>query len=216
MPTTESTVAQKKGATTVSGSDTTPPRSTTPSVPSRPPDKKPFNWPLFWVRVKYWTWNVTTKVLITFIYVQLVAQGASYVMPDLGVRLYRTPFFAFLKDYTATYHLTRAHVMVVPLIVIVWLAWHFVLELGLRADAFTRGRWNRDFWKRAICTLSVIIIAGEACLFASAFTMSSWGSARFTTSAILVTAVYVSILAFCTLVSLYLGESIYELKKKEE
>lgn len=181
-------------------------------------EKAPFNWPLFRACVWYWGWNVVTKGLVTVVYLPLLSQGAQYVFPDIGLRLYKLPGFAFLQDYTATYRLTLAHVFVAVPLVSAWILWHLNLELYLRPDVFAYRfrRWNQDRMKRVIVTMGVIVITSDACLFCCAFMLASWGAAKFSASAILATLFYCTVIGFVTFISLVLADSINGLKKKED
>lgn len=172
---------------------------------------------LIWAYFLFWFWNVVTKLLVTIVYLPLISQGLRYVFPDIGLRLYKLPGLAFLRDYTATYRIDLASVFVIVPLISAWILWHLNLELYLRPNAFAHRfqRWNLDRMRRMILTMGVIIIAGDACLFAAAFTLASWGAAKFSASAVLATLVYVTVLGFTTFVSLYLSESIDTLKKEE-
>jgi len=180
------------------------------------PVKKPFNWPLFWAYIKFWVWNVTTKSLLTIVYLALISQGLRYILPDIGLRLYKLPGLAFLEGFRATYPLDLAHIFSAAPLVSAWILWHLLLEMYLRPDTFASrfSRWNVDRLKRLIITMGAIIIVGDACLFCAAFTLSGWGPAQFSASAVLATAVYVTILGFSTLISILLSDSIDTLKKK--
>lgn len=191
--------------------------TTVASASSGFPAKKPFNWPLVWAYFIYYFWNVTTKSLLTIVYLALISQGLRYVLPDIGLRLYKLPGLSFLQDYTATYGLDLAHIFSAIPLVAAWILWHLNLELYLRPAAFASrfSRWQLDRMKRLIITMGAIIILGDACLFCAAFTLSRWGSAKFSAAAVLATTVYVTVLGFVTFISLYLSESIDTLKKKD-
>jgi len=182
------------------------------------PAKKPFNWPLFWAKVRYWGWNIITKLLLTIVYLALISQGLRYVLPDIGLRLYKLPGLSFLQDYTATYRLDLAHLFSAAPLVSAWILWHLNLELYLRPEAFASrfSRWHLDRMKRLIITMGAVIIVGDAFLFCAAFTLSGWGTAKFSAAAVLATAVYVTVLGFVTFISIYLSESIDTLKKQDE
>ena len=182
------------------------------------PATKPFNWPLFWAKVRYWGWNATTKSLLTIVYLALISQGLRYVLPDIGMRLYKLPGLSFLQNYPATYRLDLAHIFSVVPLVSAWILWHMNLEMYLRPEAFASrfSLWQLDRMKRIIITMGAIIIVGDACLFCAAFTLSGWGSAKFSAAAVLATAVYVTVLGFVTFISLYLSELIDTLKKKDD
>jgi len=187
-------------------------------APSAVRARAPFDWPLFWAKFWYWLWNIVTKGLITVVYLQLITQGAQYVFPDIGLRLYKIPGLAFLQDYTATYRLTLAHVFVTVPLVAAWILWHLNLELYLRPEAFAHRfrRWDLDRMKRVIVTMGVIVITSDACLFAAAFMLAGWGAAKFSASAVLATLFYCTVLGFVTFISLVLADSISRLKRKED
>lgn len=191
--------------------------ATDQSLPVEGVPKKQFSFRLFRARLKHCTWNVVTKSLITIVYLALISQGLRYVLPDLGMKLSRLPGLAFLDNYQATYRLDLAHVFSVVPLISAWILWHFNLELYLWPDAFARRfpRWDLDRMKRVVMTMGAIIITGDAMLFMAAFTLSSWGQARFSPAALLATIVYVTVLGFVTFVSVYLAESIENIKTEE-
>lgn len=182
---------------------------------------KPFNWRRFWrlffAVAKKVIWDATMLSIIVFVYLAVISQGFRYVLPDLGMRLYKMPGLAFLQDYTATYRLDLAHLFAAVPLISSCVLWHLLLEIYLWPTAFAERfqRWDLDRLKRAIVTMGVIVITGDACLFAAAFTLSGWGGSKFSAVAVLATLVYVTLLAFVTFISLYLAESIDNLKKKE-
>ncbi len=197
-----------------------PPPFKKPPARTKPPEttKKKFNWRLLWGRVKYWGWNVATKSLVTVVYLALISQGLRYVLPDLGMKLSRLPGLAFLDGYEATYRIDLAHVFTAVPLFSAWILWHLNLELFLRPEALVRRfpRMNLDRTKRVIVTMGAIIITGDALLFMAAFTLSGWGEARFSATALLATAVYVTVLGFVTFVAICLAESIHHIKLEEE
>lgn len=181
-------------------------------------EKEPFNWGLLWARVKFWSWNVATKSVVTIVYLALISQGLRYVIPDIGMRLYKLPGLSFLEGYTATYRLDLAHVFAVVPLLSAWILWHLNLEMYLRpyqfADRFRR--WDVDRIKRVVVTMGAVIITGDAALFCAAVTLVSWGQAKLSAAAVLATAVYVTVLGFVTFFSLLLKDSVEIHKKKEE
>ncbi|MBW3597606.1 MAG: hypothetical protein KY475_10060 [Planctomycetes bacterium] len=172
---------------------------------------KSLDWALLWKRVKFWAWNILTKVCVTIVYLALISAGLRYVLPDIGMRLSRLPGLSFLDAYTATYRLDLAHVFAVVPLVSAWLLWHWNWEIYLRSEAFDRrfGRWDIDRVKRVVVTMGAIIIAGDACLFGAAFMLASWGGgSNFSAAAVFATFVYVTVLGFVTFVSMGLGQAI--------
>jgi hypothetical protein len=180
--------------------------------------KKQFDWVLFGIHVKFWSWTILTKFCVTIVYLALISQGLRYVLPDIGMRLSKLPGLSFLQDFTATYRLDLAHVFSAVPLVSAWILWHWNLQLYLRPDAFAHRfrRWNLDRIKRVVVTMGTIVIVGDACLFGAAFMLASWGGANFSAAAVLATLVYITVLAFVTFVSLCLAEAIDAHKKEDE
>jgi len=177
-------------------------------------------WPvlrtLFWPEIKFWGWAITTKTIVTVVYEALISQGLRYVLPDIGMRLYKLPGLAFLERYTATYRLDLAHVFALVPLLSAWILWHLNLEMYLRPEVFAERfrRWDLDRVKRVVVTMGAIIIAGDAGLFCAAVTLVRWGEAKLSPAAVLATAVYVTVLGFVTWVSIWLKDGVDEAKKK--
>ncbi len=175
------------------------------------------NWRLFWARVKYWTWSVITKSLLTIVYFAVISQGLRYMLPDLGMKLSKLPGFAFLANFRATYRLDLANLLTVIPLIAVWILWHLILEMFLAPECFEQrfSRWDIDRCKSLIIPMAVTVIVADTCLFFSAFSFASWGGSQFSVAALLASATYVVLLVFVTFVSLYLSQNISELKKED-
>lgn len=189
-----------------------------PLQPKKAANKKLVDWPLFWAYSKYWFWNIATKSALGIVYLALISQGLRYVLPDIGLRIYRLPGLAFLEYFEATYRIDLAHVFAVVPLISAWMLWHWNLEMYLRPEAFARHfrGWDIERMKRVILTMGIIIILGDAALFYASFALSGWGRATFSLPALIATSVYVTVLGFVTFVSLYLAESIDTIRKKED
>lgn len=181
--------------------------------------RKPFNRPLFLARLKYWLWAVVTKSIITFVYLAVISQGLRYVLPELGMRLYKIPGFAFLQHYKMTYRLDLAYVFALVPLVGAWVLWHFNLQAFLAPERFAAlaadRQWNVERARRVVLTMGAIIIIADAACFYAAFVLTSWGGSKFSAGALLATTAYVTILGFVTFVSMYLGETVNSLKKDQ-
>ncbi len=183
---------------------------------SRP--KPTFDWELFWTRVKYWLWTIISKTLVTVVYLPIASQGLRYVLPDIGLRLYKLPGLAFLQDFTATYRLDLAHLFTAVPLALSWIFWQLNLELYIWPDTFAdrfRRATHLHRVKNVIASMGAVIITGDAILFCAAFTLAQWGAARFSVAAVIATLVYVTALGAVTFVSICLSESIEYLKTKE-
>lgn len=174
-------------------------------------------WILAWARVKYWTWTVLTKFFITIIYLEIVSQGIIYLFPDMGKRLWKVPFFSILNEFEATHRITLAHVFAVVPLLATWILWAMLLSMYLAEDRFKKkfDRFAFDQSRRVILIIGIVVILADAGLFGASFSMSSWGASRFSATAVLATALYVAVIAFVSLISLFLGDQVTVLKEKE-
>ena len=175
----------------------------------------PFDWPLFWARVKYWAWSIVTKGLLTIVYFAVISQGLRYILPDLGMKLSKLPGFAFLASFRATYRLDLANLLTVIPLIAVWVLWHLLLEMYLAPEIFEDRfrRWDIERCKSLILPMGIVVIVADAGLFYGAFSFASWGGSKVSLAALFATATYIVLLVFVTFVSLYLGQNISDLKK---
>ena len=73
----------------------TPNGGQSPVAPAMPSQSgKPFDLAVFRARCLYWLWTVTTKSLLSVVYLALISQGLRYVLPDIGMRLWKLPGLA--------------------------------------------------------------------------------------------------------------------------
>lgn len=179
---------------------------------------QPFNSALVWARTKYWGWTVFAKAIVTIIYLEIVSQGIAHVFPDMGKRFWKIPGFAFLNDYEATHRITIAHVFAIIPLLATWVLWALLLRMYLAPERFAEmfKKYNLDRVRRIVLVIGVTVIVCDAGLFAASFSMSSWGAAQFSATAVLATAMYCAVLAFVSLFSMFLGDVVTDLKKKEE
>lgn len=186
---------------------------------SEAPMNRPFNWPLLQARIAYWFWVLFTKSLVTFVYIAIISQGLRYVLPEMGMKLYKIPGFAFLQNYKATYRLDLAYVFSVVPLISAWILWHFNLLAFLSPKRFEGMAavlgWEPDRFQRVVQVLGAIIIMADCALFYSAFVLVSWGGSKFSAGALLATVAYAAVLGFVTFVSQYLNEIVNSLKEKE-
>ena len=181
--------------------------------------RPPFNWPLFWARVTFWLWALMTKTIITVVYLAVISQGLRYVLPELGMKLYKIPGFSFMEEYKFSHRVDLAYVFAFVPLVAAWVLWHFNLKAFLSPERFAsdvaKRHWNADRARRVVMTMGAIVITADAALFYSAFVLVSWGGSKFSAAALLATVSYVTILGFVTFVSMYLSETIDSLKKDQ-
>lgn len=175
-------------------------------------------WILAWARSKYWTWTVATKSIITVIYLEIVSQGIIYLFPDMGKRLWKVPFFAILNEFEATHRITLAHVFAIVPLIATWVLWAMILSMYLAEDRFKKkfDRFAYDQSRRVILIIGFVVIVADAGMFGASFSMSRWGSSSMTPTSILATALYCAVIAFVSLISLFLGDQITVLKEKEK
>lgn len=181
-------------------------------------ERKPINWALVWARTKYVAWTLATKSIITVIYLEIVSQGIVYLFPDMGKRLWKIPMFSFFNDYEATHRINLAHVFAVVPLFATWVLWSLLLSMYLKPERFaeTFKKYDVEKAKRVILIIGAIVIVSDAGLFGASFSMSSWGSSRFSATAVLATALYCAVIAFVSLISMFLADEVRDLKEKKE
>ena len=201
------------------GTNRLPPADTVPFTDTDTPPARPINWKLVLARLDFWAWVIFTKSLVTFVYLAIISQGLRYVLPEMGMKLYKVPGFAFLQNYKLTYRLDLAYVFSVVPLMSAWILWHFNLMAFLAPQRFERMAaslgWEVDRFQRAVQVMGAIIILADAALFYASFVLGSWGGSKFSAGAILATVAYVAVLAFVTFVTQFLSQIVTNLKKKE-
>jgi hypothetical protein len=174
------------------------------------------NWPWLWALSKFWVCTVFLDTLVSIVYLPIISRGLQYVFPDIGMRLYKVAGFGFLQHYTLTYRISLADVFTIVPLILVWLAWRLLLELYLWPEVFAHRfrRSDLDRIKSLVVTMGSIVIIGDACLFAAAFSLASWGGGKFSIAAVIAAAFYTTVVGFSTFVSLHLADAANSLKKK--
>ena len=169
-------------------------------------------------RTLYWLWTIGTKCLVILICEEVVTSGIIYLFPDMGKRLWKVAFLAFLNDYEATHRITLAHCFVIVPVISTFMLWSLMFQIYLAADRFDEKfkRFQLDRSKQVILIIGVIVIAADAGMFCASFSMSSWGGSQFSATAVLATALYVATIAFVSLVSLFLSDDLAVLKDQEK
>ncbi len=181
------------------------------------PSRRPFNWELLWARCAYMIWQFLTKIILSSVYLTLIADGLKQFVPPLNVRLYKAfPFLSFLQDYEATHRIDLAQPAALLLMVFVWIAWANVLLLWLADDDTSESqegvsKRNKDL----TVTLAAILLIGESCLFYLSLVRVTWNGAALSVTAILGTVVYCTIVVFAVLHSLSLSRKCVALSRKE-
>lgn len=175
-------------------------------------------WILVWARFKYWGWTIFAKSPIAVIYLAIVPTGLTHLFPDMGIRLWKVPFFSFLNNYEATHRITLAHLFAIVPLVATWVLWSLLLSMYLARDRFdkTFERFGLDQTRRVILIIGVIVIFADAGLFGASFSMSSWGASSVSATAVVATALYCAVFAFVSLIALFLGDEVTILKEKEK
>lgn len=169
-------------------------------------------------RLKFWGWTFFTKTTLTIIYLDIVSQGIVSVFPDMGKRFWKIPGFAFLNDFEATHRITIAHVFTIIPLLATWILWAMLLRMHLASDRFDESLsdYATDRIRRVVALIGVTIITCDAGLFAASFSMSSWGASRFSATAVLATGMYIAVLAFVSLFSLFLGDAVTTLTVEDQ
>ena len=161
-------------------------------------------WSMVWARTKYWTWTITTKLVITVLYLEIVSSGVINIAPDMGKRVWKIPFFSFLNGFE-----------IFPIIA-TWLLWSLLLSMYLAPSRFDERfkRFGLARTRQVILIIGIIVILADGGIFCAGFSMSAWGGSKFSATAVLATALYCALLAFVSLMSLFLGDEITILKEK--
>ena len=169
-------------------------------------------------RVLYWIWTISTKLVVIIICQEVVASGIVSLFPEMGKRLWKVPFFAFLNDFEATHRITLAHCFSIIPVISTFILWSLLLSIYLATASFDEKfkRFHLDRCKQVILIIGTVVIVSDAGMFCAAFSRSSWGGSKFSATAILATALYVASIAFVSLVSLFLSDDITVLKEKEK
>jgi len=159
----------------------------------------------------YFLWKAVTFVVISPIYLAVIAEGLRISVPALGQKLYKVaiPGFHVFGEYVVTRRLDLAVCMALVLLFAVWWLWEQVLHVLLSTDEFlAESGWDPDAYRRLVMALGFIILGGDSALFYGAIVISGWGEGAFSLTALLATAVYLCVIVFVSLVSLKLRKRI--------
>jgi hypothetical protein len=180
--------------------------------------RKPWNWPLVRACISYWFWQFLTKVILSGIYLTLIADGATQFIPPLGTRLYKAfAFLSFLQDYEATYRTTLAQPASLLFMIFVWIAWRKALNQWLPDEPVAEQEQTESKRARDVMTvLAVILLIGDCCLFYLSLVRVTWGGTTFSASALLGTVVYAALLVFAVQHSRSLHRKCVLLENKKE
>lgn len=173
-------------------------------------------WTLVGARLKYWAWQVVTKLILGVIYIAVISEGLRVIVPALGQKLYKLPGLGALRDYEGTHRLDLAHFLAIFVLFAVFYLWDRILELWLESDEeFDDRGWNPEAHRRLVVVLGTVILGADACLFYVAMTQIGWRGTTFSFSALLATAAYLAVLIFVSFVSINLRKSITQLTKDD-
>lgn len=187
------------------------------SVPAR---LRKIHWPLWWARLIRIAWDLGMTVILAIIYFSWGSQGIRHVLPASGLKLYKLPIpgFADLENFETTYRLDTAHFAALILLVLSWLAWHFLLRLIISDDLqkkFERWSWNLTYIKPILIVTAILIIVGDGGLFYAAFNHAAFGETRFSATALVASLVYMTILVLVNFISLYLAQCVKDQKETQ-
>ena len=84
----------------------------------------------------YWMWTICTKAIVFIVYQDVVTTSIIYLFPEMGKRLWKVPFFAFLNDYEITHRITLAHCFVVIPVICTFILWNLLFRIYLAKDRF--------------------------------------------------------------------------------
>jgi hypothetical protein len=177
--------------------------------------KKPIRWGLLWARLRYWSWQLLTKVVLGIIYLMVIAEGLRLVVPALGQKIHKLPALSSLKDYEATHRLDLASFFSLFMLIGVWSLWGSILRVWLEVDREIHPSWDSDNHRRLVVSLGSVILLADACLFYAAMTQIGWGGAVFSLSALLATSAYLAMIVFVTFVSITLHCKVIDRRKDQ-
>jgi len=159
--------------------------------------------------LKYWLWQIVTKLLLGMIYVAVISEGLRFLVPALGQKLWKLPGLRMLKDYEDTYRLDLAPILSIFVLIAVWYLWDKILQVWLHSDrVFVAEGFNPQAYRTLVLMLGCVILAADAVLFYTAMTHVGWRGTVFSVSALLATAAYLAVLVFVSFVSINLRNDL--------
>lgn len=201
------------------GRPTTGTRATdTAARPSRP--TKPIPLPLVIAHLKLWGWQLLTKGLLGFVYVAVIADGLRYLFPAFGMKLWKLPLLADLRNYEGTHRLDLAPFLALFLMLAVFYFWHHLLRIYLRREWERHEDDNEFGWDgqnqtNVLLSVGGLTIVADLIIFYIAVTRMGWSGATFSITAVIATAAYLGVLLFVSYVSVVLHETIRLLKSEK-
>ena len=200
-----------------------PDRAPVPALDSSSPatSRKRVNWALVRARCLQILWAVGIKCALGITYFVWISRGIRHAFADAATKLYKLPFpyFSELEHYEATYRLDTAHVAAMVLLVLSWLAWHFLLRLKVShelKEKFEDWSWNVSYVRPFVLVTAVIIVVGDGLLFYASFNHAAFGDSKFSVGALLASLVYMTVLVLVNFVSLYLAKCVEHARKEPQ
>jgi hypothetical protein len=151
-----------------------------------------------WTHVRYWGWQLLTKIILGVVYFGIVSEGSRRLVPSLGQKLYK---LAPLME-RVNHRLDGAHCFALFILVGCWCSWTWLLQMWLGI------KWYSREYKIIIIPLAIAFIIVDIVMFYFAVAQWRWGGALFSYSAMLATAGYLAVLIFVTFVGIILKEEI--------
>lgn len=171
---------------------------------------------LAWAYVKYWLWQIVTKLILGVIYFALISEGLRLLFPTLGTKLCKLPGLADLYEYESTHRLDLAHPLSILVLTFVWMLWSAILQMWLDEDeSFDHQGWRPCRHTQLIVILGIVLLTADAALFYAALAELSWNGSWFSATAFFATAAYMAVLIFVTLVSITLHKNIVRIKHQD-
>ena len=165
--------------------------------------------------VKYWGWQIMTKLCLGLIYLAVIAEGLRYLIPPLGQKLWKIgiPGLDMLRDYESLYRLDLAMFFSLGILIAVFQLWVWLLQVHLfLEDPEGDEAWNSEKRVLLITWLAATILGGDAILFYVSMCQVGWGGGAISLSALVATAVYVAVLVFVSMMTIVLRRNITVLK----
>lgn len=180
-----------------------------PSMARDGPEGKPPGSPVAYAA--YYGWQISTKLFLGVLYLQVLSHGLSLLAPAFSQKLYKVPGLGFLYDYDATYTLELSTFFALFMLIAVWFLWDRILRLWLEIDGVHETfDWNRDRHTQLLATLGISILLADLVIFYAGIVEMMWGSSIVSFTAFSITCSYVAILIFVNYVGIVLSKRLEE------
>ena len=168
---------------------------------------------LLGAQIKYLLWALSTKLVLGFIYLAIMAEGLRILIPSLTQKLYKLPGLTSLRRYELFHRLDLAIPFSLFLMLVVFAMWPKIIRIWLGED-LDSADWDPDRYRWLIMGQGIVLLVIEPLIFYLGATQMSWGGGGFNLPALLATAGYLVVLIFVSYKSVEFATAISTIRKE--